>query len=627
MVRLALGMLAFATVHGHVSVAEACGGFFCGRRPVDQTAERIVFKVNEATVTMIVQIAYSGAADDFAWVLPLGTVPDVATLSVFPQRALTALDANTGPQFQLPDECIQPVFDSVGAGSAPPPSGGSGVTVHYRAEVGPYDVAAIESEDPMALFQWLRDNEFNVNDPMLPYIHAYTDEGMKFLALKLQKDADTTDIQPFRFDLPGTSPSIPLRMTALAAEPEMGLLVFVFGDERYNGANWPEVTIADDRIVWKANRWPVQTNWAALVARGVDEAGGQGWVTELAGATEPIVTTLQNSAFQTPEDQAAGTALLELIGDSGYVTRLYSRLSAEEMTSDPIFRRDDGGDVSALRRLARIVDGVDMCPDNGMTPPPYDPCLFASCGAGGICRPVKLDGMQEPVAACGCVDGASARTTFDPVAVSLQADGSAVPAAAVVCQDARMSFVNPGDAVAGGTMPNPCQSFDCGANGECLAVNMTPTCVCDRGYVALGSFAADGARSTRCEQPMIAVPDSFYAQRLPDLPAELPGGRLMEVDPMRPVVEPSMDDLGSNGMPVPDDDDNTDDGSGTPSGAAGESSGGAAGEAAAPPPLGDGGPVDDGLCAVRAPGGAGNAALAALWWIGLAMLWLRRKPR
>lgn len=29
-----------------VPVAHACGGFFCGRPPADQTAERIVFKVN-----------------------------------------------------------------------------------------------------------------------------------------------------------------------------------------------------------------------------------------------------------------------------------------------------------------------------------------------------------------------------------------------------------------------------------------------------------------------------------------------------------------------------------------------------------------------------------------------------
>jgi hypothetical protein len=613
MTRLALGMLAFAfAAHGHVRAAQACGGFFCGAAPVDQTAERIVFKVNEQTVTMIVQISYSGQADDFAWVLPLGTVPAVDSLAVFPQRALSALDANTGARFVPAPDCPS-LFNPLGAAGAPMSE--PAVTVHYRAEVGPYEVAAIESEDPMALFTWLRDNGFNVNDPMLPYVHAYTNEGMKFLALKLQKDAKISDIQPFRFDLPGTSPSIPLRMTALAAEPEMSLLVFVIGNERYNGANWPELTIPADRIVWQLESWRFRTNWTSLVARAVDEAGGQGWVTELAGSTEPIISALQSSTFNTPEDEAAGTALLELIGDSPYVTRLYTRLSAEEMSSDPIFRRDDGGDVSNMHVLAREVDGVNLCPDPG-TPPLVDPCMFTTCGAGGICRPVLLDGMEAQVAGCACVDGATARTTFDPVSVIVNADGTTAPAPTVVCQDARLSFVNPGDTAAGGAETlDPCQNFDCGGNGECLAINMTPTCVCDRGFVALGSFAADGARATRCEQPMIAVPEEFYRQRLPDLPAELPGGRVMEteVDPMLPVVEPTLDDMGSMGMPVP----RGDDGLAPASGSAGDS-GEQPSELASTPSR-----EEHRNCTVSTPGGRGSAQLGALWLLGL--LWPHRR--
>jgi hypothetical protein len=455
----------------------------------------------------------------------------------------------------------------------------------------------------MALHGWLRDNDYNVNDDMLPYIEAYTNEGMKFLALKLQKDAEVSDIEPFAFDVPGTAPSIPLRMTALAAEPEMGILVFVIGNDRYNGANWPEVTIPDDKIVFRQNTWPMQTNWTALVAKGVDAEGGQGWVTELAGSTETILTALDNSFFATPEDEEAAAELRTLIGGATYVTRLYSRLSAEEMTSDPIFRRDDGGDVSNVHILSRIVDGEDQCPDVPVSP---DPCLFTSCGAGGICRPVMLDGATEPVAGCGCLDDATARTTFDPVGLSLQADGSALPGAIVVCQDARMSFVNPGDTMADGdSMPDPCESFDCGKSGECIAVNMTPTCVCDRGMVAVGNFNAEGRRETKCEEPMIEVPESFYKQRLPALPPELPGGRELDgMDMDLPVITPSMDDLGSDGMPVP-------------------STGGTGGTGNTPAPTGGGGDDD---CAVSAPGAShGTAPLWLLATLALPVLRLRRK--
>jgi hypothetical protein len=574
--------------------AEACGGFFCGRLPVDQTAERIVFKVNPDSVTMITQIAYTGAAPDFAWVLPLGSVPDVKSLGVFPQRALTALDANTGPQFTPPDECSPGGNIAFGAGgpvraAASQDASSNGVTVHYRAEVGPYDVAAIESTDPMALYDWLRANSFNVNDMMLPYIRKYTEEGMKFIALKLQKDKATTDIQPFRFDLAGTSPSIPLRMTAIAAEPEMSILVFVFADQRFNGANWPEVKIKDDQIVWTANTYPTKTNWAALVARGIDEAGGQGWVTELAGNTVQLKTALANSRFNTPEDMAAGTMLSDLIGTSPYLSRLYARMSAEEMTADPIFHKDAGGDVSNIHKLSRFANGVDQC---ATTPLPPDPCLFTSCGAGGICRPVMQTGAQQAIAGCGCLGGATARTTFDPASVSLQAASGATPAAAVVCQDVRMSFVNPGDKDANGdSMTDPCVSFDCGANGECLAMNMTPTCVCDAGFVAVGAFNATGGRTTSCLKPMVAVPTVFYDQRLPDLPVGLPGGRKPDIrGKVLPVVKPRMTDLGSNSGALPN-----------PNASSSSS------------------------CHVAAGGGTSDASHAL--WLGLLAAWVGRRRR
>ena len=58
------------------SDAAACGGFFCGRQPVDQTAERILFEVGSDSVTMTTQISYNGKAEDFAWILPLSDAPN-----------------------------------------------------------------------------------------------------------------------------------------------------------------------------------------------------------------------------------------------------------------------------------------------------------------------------------------------------------------------------------------------------------------------------------------------------------------------------------------------------------------------------------------------------------------------
>lgn len=505
-----IGLMAagLALVGAHAPVAQACGGFFCGRAPVDQTAERILFSVGESSTTMITQITYTGDAEDFAWVLPLPEVPDPESLDTFPQLALNALDANTAPVFSQPCLVAASADSTADAGLAAPESEDDGVTVHVRQVVGDYDVAVIESADPELLVQWLRDNNYRITSSMEPYIDIYTEEGMKFLALKLVNGADVSDIVPFQLELPGTSPSIPLRMTALAAEPEMGVLAMILGPQRYGPANWTEVDI-DDADIRMEGRWGGRTNWTSLVAKAVDEVGGKGWETEYAGPTDPLRNRLMNGFNQTEEQQAAADALLEVMQGRPYFTRMYTRLSAEEMTDDPIFRKHDGDDVDNFHTV-----GDATCEP---FPEPL-PCEMTTCGASGVCRPIEPGdgGVALSQSGCACAPGTTARTSFDP-------EGNVT----VVCQDMRMSFLNPGDrqGEAGEPLPDPCADFDCGEHGQCVSMNMTPTCVCDEGYVAVGMLGAAGQRLTECVLPSEPVPGDLYDSMPPDLPEDLPGGR------------------------------------------------------------------------------------------------------
>jgi hypothetical protein len=531
------------------SDAAACGGFFCGRQPVDQTAERILFEVGQGSVTMTTQISFNGKAEDFAWVLPLSAVPAENSLSVFQQQALNALDANSGPVFNPPaDPACYGMRGAYAPGTAVADSESTpgAVTVYIRQEVGEYDVAVIESDDPQALIEWLLAEGYRITPPMHPYIERYTSEGLKFLALKLLDSADVKDLKPFRFTLPGTSPSIPLRMTALAAEPEMSILAFVLADERYEGKNWPNLEIPDDQIRYNpfGYSYPAPSNWSKLVAQAVDTAGGQGWVTEYAGPSasyaEQVRAQVAGGNFATEDDRTAAVELLGALEAHPYLTRLYTRLSAEEMTSDPLFGRSALGDVKREHQLYRRVNGIDQCSEDLRTS--IDPCDFATCGAAGLCRPVAAREVrasaapEDEIAGCACLPGATARTSFGP-------DGSAT----VICQDGRMSFLNAGDreSETAPALPDACAGFDCGEHGQCIAMNMTPTCVCDQGFVAIGTLADDGTRGTRCVEPPELVPAVFYQTRLRSLPEQLPGGRAV------PITEPLPMPMPGEGNPEP----------------------------------------------------------------------------
>jgi hypothetical protein len=369
---------------------------------------------------------------------------------------------------------------------------------------------------------------------MEPYVALYAHEGMKFLALKLQETAGVQDIRPFRFTVPGTSPSIPLRMTALAAEPEMSIVTFILAGQRYEGKNWPQLEISDEQIHYNPYvAFPRATNWSALVAGAADAAGGQGWVTEYAGPSasyaDLLRPALQTGIFPSLEDQSSAEQLLDALQRYPYLTRLYTRLSAEEMSTDPVFGRSALGDVSRLHTLSRVVADIDQCSSDVYE---TDPCAFTSCGAAGLCRPVLPElipngiGTTAP-AGCACLPGATARTTL-----------GAYGRPAIICQDGRFSFMNPGDRETQNVeaLPDPCAGFDCG-HGQCVSMNLSPTCVCDLGYVAVGSVDPQGVRGTRCVKPQAPVPPSFYETRLAPLPDGVPAGREVNVPDPLPARE------------------------------------------------------------------------------------------
>ena len=516
---LAAALLLAAQTPG---LAKACGGFFCSQSPVDQNAERIIFAINDdGTTDMIVQIAYAGSSDDFAWLVPLVNVPDKDKLDTFPDLAISALDNGTQPIFRMHPDCQQWFQAEAAAGGGAPSSvdratddADGGVSVYIREIVGPYDVAVVGSDDAEATSAWLKKNEYRITDPMNDFVKLYTKEGMKFLALKLNDKADVSEITPFRMRLPGDSPSIPLRLTSIAAMPEMSIIAWVFANQRYEPAGAArEVEVDSDKLRWGG--YPEWTNWKKLIAEAVDAVDGKGWVVEQAGASDGLADAISAQDLD-PSDPRfeAQEALSALLAGRSYMTRLHTRLSPEEMTYDPIFKKSLKEDVSAEKQLPYV---EELCDDDWENDPPPDPCDFNPCGAFGLCRSIEGEEGQAPLAACACVAGFTARTL---------PGGDEYQPSQVACIDKRLSFLNPGDAdAAGNKLGDPCVGYDCGEHGRCVSMNMTPTCECDHGYVAGPTREKTGALS--CVQPTKVVPSTFYKKRPPS--RELPAGREVTV--------------------------------------------------------------------------------------------------
>lgn len=331
-----------------LNTADACGGLFCQTVPVDQQGEQIIFATNNnGTISAYVQINYTGSAPDFSWVVPVPSVPelDVAEIETFDELAQL-----TRPRFIVPDvpDCAMIVMEADGERMAGVPSASSDdVEVLSQGSVGPYNYSVITSPDPDALIIWLRENDYRVTEPMEPLIHVYNEEGMVFLAMKLQGEAGVQDIQPVVMTYESTKPMIPLRLTAVAANPNMTVATWIFGKERAYPVNYAHPTIKDEdiRVVPFAvtpNGDPL-TNYTQLVDNTIDLYEGRAFITEFADDTESLMS-------------AANDPLLkDLLRNYDYVTRFLGRISPEEMTVDPVFDFNGNmADVSNIHDLTKF---------------------------------------------------------------------------------------------------------------------------------------------------------------------------------------------------------------------------------------------------------------------------------
>ncbi|HVK78111.1 MAG TPA: DUF2330 domain-containing protein [Kofleriaceae bacterium] len=535
---LAAAAAAAAITAGAVRVAEACG---CLSPPVpaplgdedyavNQQAEQLIFEVEDGWVTAHVLIKYAGAPEQFAWIVP---VPEVPELSLSPTAAFGLLDRATAPQISVRTDDLCPIskwqcryhppadcgddhaggddgfgFADAAAGfsdAAPTAGEPPPVTVIDTQTVGDYQTVTFTAAEATAALQWLNDNGFIVNPTMAPYMQPYVDDGMVFVAAKLVPGASTaTAIKPLRMRYRGPWPMIPLVLTAVAAEPHLTINAFVYSDATFRPVGHPVVTIDRARIARDAAG---RINYPMVLARTVDEAGGDGFVVEYAGA--PVVPQFGQStpccdrdgdvcglgnngqcecprdAFDAADCEAegelvAGIALLDgLAQRHTTLTRLTTRLSPEEMTFDPQFEPGPVGSPGAPLSISVDQPSLDGCEPQVLDQPRLreldaaQACAATYCGRGQCV-------VTAAGPACQCDPEHVARRFVD-------SDGQP----SVTCVPARP----PVDLAAGGLyLPNACAGVSCG-RGTCVDRNGVPTCLCAGGAAAtVGTGAAP-----RCE--------------------------------------------------------------------------------------------------------------------------------
>lgn len=399
--------------------AGACGGFFCQNQPVDQTGERIVFTVNDdGTMTALIEILYVGSADDFSWILPVPEAISADALAVPEDGDLVFDELHAATDVRViapePPECAL----QFRAMAATADSADGGVDVFASGEIGPFGFDIVGSEDRDALVQWLRDNDYRVTPEMEPLIDVYVQDRFAFIAMRLLDGETAESITPIEVTYPSTEPMVPLRLTAVAAQPNMPVWVWIMADAQAVPANYAHMEIATEEITFN----PFGGNdYTFLVQQRANAFDGHAFITEFAGPVDSLELT--------------HPWLVEMARSHPYLTRVNTYIDPAEMTIDPVFGFDaDRPDVSNVRDATGLegLYGCERTDDPGILDRLFggdsdavDPMagtgrVVAFTPQGADSGPVDEAATEEPTIAAADEDGqitlpdASVEATDDP---------------------------------------------------------------------------------------------------------------------------------------------------------------------------------------------------------------------
>jgi len=309
-------------------VAMACGGFFCESVPIQQAAEQIVFRQQGNRITAMVRILYSGEAERFSWVIPVPNEPD---LSLGADVTFPELELATRPMFDLERNGEDCGFDAAdGSTVAFPESVASatdsddGVTIVAEESVGPFDTVTLRGDTADALILWLEENDYDLSENGRDLIEPYVEAGMLFVGVKLSNGESTDAIQPLVMEYTSEKPMIPIRLTAVAAEDDMGVLVWVVGEARAVPENYLHVTPNYARLNWYTGTRNAYSSYQTLVTAAMNEVeadgltdNGQGFATDFAGTIDDDLRgRLNGSIGQEERFRAELDALDEFGGDA-----------------------------------------------------------------------------------------------------------------------------------------------------------------------------------------------------------------------------------------------------------------------------------------------------------------------
>ncbi|MBN1162469.1 DUF2330 domain-containing protein [Patescibacteria group bacterium] len=148
-------------------------------RYIYETEQKAVIWYDEKTQreTLVLSISFEGDAEDFAWVVPVPSKPEVEKAR---NELFLALEELTAPT-------VSRVQYDTGYKLMAPEASDNAVTVVESKEIGYYHIDVLSSTDAGELAKWLSDNDYHYPEKYSYVLEDYMGDTWHFVAVKVNQ--------------------------------------------------------------------------------------------------------------------------------------------------------------------------------------------------------------------------------------------------------------------------------------------------------------------------------------------------------------------------------------------------------------------------------------------------------
>ena len=331
-----------------------CGFYVAGsNQQMFNDATQVVLMRQGTRTVLSMQNNYKGPPEAFAMVVPVPSVlheGDVKTLTKDVFAHVEEMGAPRLVEYWEQDPCHpEPPMERYAMGAA---GGGMmpvtkaapadlGVKIEAQFTVGEYQIVILSAKDSSGLETWLHQEKYNIPDGAEPLLRPYVESGMKFFVAKVdpQKvkfEDGRAALSPIRFFYDSDRFELPIRLGLANSSGTQDLIVNILASDRYEVANYPNVTIPTNLDVTPMVKDKFPAFYAALFDRTVEQHPGA-VVTEYswaAGSCDPCPgPTLGPADFAT----LGADVTKENLGYGYVLTRLHARYG-KDIKDDLVFK-------------------------------------------------------------------------------------------------------------------------------------------------------------------------------------------------------------------------------------------------------------------------------------------------